>query len=318
MNINMNNPVIKEALDAAIKAKAEGTAAAKTASLKEIVDARKKAMAEGKALGKEVYGKGSLGKVTAPNEAAEKSILATRKAQLGTAGKQSQSMQDLLAAQKATASTAGNRSADITDVIARRKAGLEGFNAEENTALKEQMAQQVSRAEQGALRQLKGAQAGAGIRGGLAGAQTSDVLMQGQQQRANAARDLFLQNIQQKQQALGAFEGSARAAEGEQFARQQQATGQYAGQLSGEEAARLAATQAATAGLEGTIGRQGAQDLGIQQFNLGQTAKEKYGQLATQLGMAGLSSQETASAAQEVLGKEQTDAMMNSAKGGKK
>lgn len=111
------------------------------------------------------------------------------------------------------------RSADIADVIARRKAALQGFSGEENTALREQMAQAQARQEQGALRQLRGVQAQQGIRGGLAGAQQAQQLAQNQAQRAAAERELFLQNIAQRQQALGNFEQSARAAEAEEIGR---------------------------------------------------------------------------------------------------
>jgi hypothetical protein len=108
------------------------------------------------------------------------------------------------------------RSAEIADILARRKANLGGLSAEENNALREQMLRGINQGTQGNLRQLRGAQAQAGLRGSTAASQQGDVIRGGQQAQAMAERDIFLKNIQERQNALAAYEQSQRAAEGEE------------------------------------------------------------------------------------------------------
>ena len=153
------------------------------------------------------------------------------------------------------------RAPEIADVIERRRAGLQGFSREELNALRAQRAQEIARGEQTALRQLRGAQAQAGVRGGLAGAQQAALIQQGQQQRAQAEQELFLRGEQAKREGLGSFEQSLVGAR----EREQQR----------------------------------------QAFNIGQQQRERFGQLATELGFAGLGAQEAAAAGQLFLGEQQ-------------
>lgn len=111
------------------------------------------------------------------------------------------------------------RSADVADVLARRKAQLQGLSAPENTALREQMAQKLAQSQALAQRKLAGAQAAAGVRGGLATAQQAQVGTEAQRARAEAERQLFLENIAQRQAALDKYEASTRAAEQEEIGR---------------------------------------------------------------------------------------------------
>lgn len=111
------------------------------------------------------------------------------------------------------------RSQDVSDIIAKRRAGLEGLSAEENQALRERGSQGITRGTQTALRQLRGRQAASGVRGGTATAQQAAILSAGQQAKAGVERDLFLQNINQKRQALGDFEKSVAGAEQSEEAR---------------------------------------------------------------------------------------------------
>ena len=100
------------------------------------------------------------------------------------------------------------RTADISQVIEGRRAALGGLAAPEAQALRERAVQGIQRGTQTALRQLRGQQAGAGVRGASATAQQAQVLGAGQQAQANVERDLFLQNIQAKREGLSAFETS--------------------------------------------------------------------------------------------------------------
>lgn len=99
-------------------------------------------------------------------------------------------------------------SADVQDIIARRKAGLEGLSAEENQAIRERGSQSIDRSTQASLRQLRGVQGATGQRGGSAVANQARILQAGQGAKANVERDLAIQNIGVKSQALGAAESS--------------------------------------------------------------------------------------------------------------
>lgn len=105
------------------------------------------------------------------------------------------------------------RTADVSDVIKRRRAGLEGLSAEENQALRERAGKGIERGTQTALRQLRGIQGARGVRGGSAVARQTGVLRAGIEAKAGVERDLFIANIAQKRQALGAFESSILGAE---------------------------------------------------------------------------------------------------------
>jgi VIT1/CCC1 family predicted Fe2+/Mn2+ transporter len=97
---------------------------------------------------------------------------------------------------------------DVGDIIARRRAALAGLTGEESNAMREQELAGITQSEATAARQLRGAQAASGVRGGLAGAQQAALIQQAQNKRAELERQLFLENIRQKQAALGAFEGT--------------------------------------------------------------------------------------------------------------
>ena len=111
------------------------------------------------------------------------------------------------------------RSTDIADILAARRGQVGGFSAEENSALRSQMLQQLGQSETTQMRGLRGQQATQGIRGGMAAAQQQQQLAANQNARAQMERDLFIQNIAQQQQALGGYEQAVRAAEQEEIGR---------------------------------------------------------------------------------------------------
>ena len=141
-------------------------------------------------------------------------------------------------------------SGDFADIIARRKAALDGLTPEERNALESQALAGINQATQTQLRQLRGIQGAQGLRGGIASAQQAQALQQGQQAAAEAQRDIFLQNIGARRQALS--------------------------------------------DLENTIGSE-------QQ----RAQQEKFGQLSTEFGFAGLGAAERGAVAQQALGEQQ-------------
>lgn len=76
--------------------------------------------------------------------------------------------------------------------------------------------------------------------------------------------------------------------------------------------------RAALDALEGSTGRTEADELGRQQFNIGQQNKETYGKLSTEMGFGSLGAGERAAIMENVLGQRQADVAANMPKGGKK
>lgn len=170
------------------------------------------------------------------------------------------------------------RSGDIADVLARRKEALSGLSSEENTAARESMALNLGRQQQGALRNLRASQATAGLTGGVAAAQNQQLLNQGAQQRADVERQLFLENIAQKQNALNAYEGSTRSAETEEI-------GRYGSRQVGKLGSELGMAQLGTAERAGVA----QQALGEAQLSAAQQqgGGNKMSNMLDPLGMRG-------------------------------
>jgi len=247
--------------------------------VKELAANRKKAIKEGEKFGKKYFADKSLGRVDEGRANEVRNLITERKGQL-----------DL----------AKNRSADIQRIIDMRSANLSGFTPDELNAMRAQEAAQMGRAQSTALRQLRGAQASAGLRGGAAAAQQAGILGQAQAARANLERDLFLQNIAQKRAALDSYDQSVRGIEGEEFGQRESAIG----------------------GLENLTTASRADELARQQYNQAQLGRERMGQASSAFGIAGLSAQEQAAALQNILGEKQAAATVEAAnaagKGGKK
>lgn len=103
------------------------------------------------------------------------------------------------------------RAPEFQEILDRRRQQLEGFTPEERAAIQSRVLGAIGQTEQQQQRSLRGAQASAGITGGLAGAQQANVLAEGAQARQEAERDLFLQSSALGRQGLGAFEDTATA-----------------------------------------------------------------------------------------------------------
>jgi len=115
-----------------------------------------------------------------------------------------------------------NRSADISNIVNMRKNIAEkGFGAEAFQKSREAAFSGMDRAQQLQARKLKGMQGSAGLQGGLAGSQQMDLMRQQQNERQNVERQLFLDNIAQRQSQIGASEQSIRSAENQELANKQ-------------------------------------------------------------------------------------------------
>jgi predicted transposase YdaD len=101
----------------------------------------------------------------------------------------------------------------MADILERRKKQLEGYSSEENTALREAATRAAQRQQLAQERALRGQQAASGVTGGLKLAQQRAFQTDALKARQEAEKNLFLQNIAERQRALGAYEGSLTGAE---------------------------------------------------------------------------------------------------------
>lgn len=116
---------------------------------------------------------------------------------------------------------------------ARTNIAREGFGADAFQAAREARLGGLQRQQQQQMRQLRANQAGSGVMGALSGAQQSALM--GQQQRAtqDAERQLFLDDIGQRQQSMSAAESTVRGNEADTLGRQQFNLAQAKGELMG-------------------------------------------------------------------------------------
>jgi hypothetical protein len=91
------------------------------------------------------------------------------------------------------------------DVQGRLQAGLEGYSAPENQALREQMQREGDMAYQGNLAQLAKAQARGGTRGAASTAQFAQLAQGRQQSRDTQEQDLYAKNIDEKRSRLADY-----------------------------------------------------------------------------------------------------------------
>lgn len=134
------------------------------------------------------------------------------------------------------------------------------------------------------------------------------------QQLPNLQRDLASQQRQLKMQqaSSGVFGPAALAQQKALQAGSQQAKAGMERQLFLDN---ILARREGLNSLEGSIAKARADELARQESNLSRQGKETFGQLGTELGFAGLGSQERAGAAQQALG--ETSALLGASKGKK-
>lgn len=121
------------------------------------------------------------------------------------------------------------RSGDMSEIIAARQDAMRnGMGADAFQAAREARLGGLQRSEQSQARQLRASQAAQGVTGPMAQAQSMALLGQQQDARQGAERQLLLDNVAQKTQALGLAEQSIASAEGTEKAEMK---GERMGQL---------------------------------------------------------------------------------------
>lgn len=163
-----------------------------------------------------------------------------------------------------------SRSVDMQDIIARRRENLEGMTKEEMQMSRDVGKEQIDRQTEGQRRRLQMIQAASGVRGGAAAAQQLQLMQGATQTRAEFERDLFMNNLQMKRQALNAFESSVTGAE------------------AAEHQKKLAKLELQKFNI-GQASREQELTREQERFNLQQAAREQQAQLATGLSIASMS-----------------------------
>ena len=176
------------------------------------------------------------------------------------------------------------RSQEMRDAVERMKGGLEGYNSQENQAMREQGQREMDRNLAGATSGLAQAQARSRVRGAAAAAQNANLQMGDVEGRRRAEQDLFIKNADEKNRRLneygnflGGQENSERAA---QLA--------YAGMLGGQEKEEYGRTRDSTDAYRGALGDMRADELNRAMINMGRQDSEKAGYLGATFGGANI------------------------------
>jgi len=278
--------------------------------LQSATDSQNAAIEKGRTRGNEIFGNNALGRISAGRSADLQSIIDQRRSMASTAGQRTNAITDILTRREQAQGQQQSLSQNNQDILSMRRSALQGFNSQENNALREQGLQGIQQGQQTALRQLRGVQAGSGIRGGLQAAQQAQALNAGQAARGQLARDLFLQNIGQKEKALAAFEQSSTGIEGTQYARQQDTLSALEASRRAAETEELGRKTGALGALEGSITGAEKSENEKQIYNQAQANKELFGKLTTEMGYAGLNAAQQSALMQQIMGDMQAKAMI--------
>jgi hypothetical protein len=235
---------------------------------------RAKAMREGRAMGQEYFGHGTLPRLREGR---------------------SQEQADLLAQRYGIAGVAGNRSGDVQDVLARRRSMLGGYNSQQFDALRQRGMDQINNQVSTAQDAVRRAQGLNPRNPAAAAAQLAQIEKDAMGDVANLQRDLFIDDIDFRNQMLSNFEQSATGAEFNEWNRQMQA-------------------QSALESLQSQIANE---ELQREMYNNQQFQKEKAGQLQSLMGSLGLGASDYGTTAQLYLANQGMQNALNTGGGGK-
>lgn len=143
----------------------------------------------------------------------------------------------------------------VAEMLAMRKNQLGGLQAPEYQALRERGMANLNQDLATQMRQARAGAASNGLTGPARAAQQMALQKAGLGQRQGLTRDLAIEDMNRRQQAMNAYEQS--------------------------------------------LGSNRAADIGRQQYNIGQSNKELYGKLGTEMGYGGLGSQQLGNAASQ-------------------
>jgi len=241
----------------------------------------------GRNLAEEFYSPGSLGRVAEELTPDEIAALNQMKQLAATVGIQSPEMQELISSQRGLLEKAQKYSDLELEALGVARSNLDGLTPQEMEALRSQGKAQIFGQVQSATRQLAKSQAQGQVFGSAATAQKNALNRQGIQETRNLERDLMVKNIDIKQAAKEQFGNLVAQTEANRANRTNAASGQLSSTIQGDEGSRRSASVAATGqygNLSATLGDRLSK---LREFNLGQAAAEKAGQVGSIFGGIG-------------------------------
>lgn len=241
----------------------------------------------GRGIADEFYKNGSLGRVGETLTPEEQASLDQAKQLSLHAGEQSQETRDLISGQKTILSNAQNLSPEEQEALGVARGNLQGLDAPEMQALREQSHQEINRIAQGQARELAKVQARNQVFGTSAAAQSRLLGQDTVHAGRDLERDLLVKNIDVKQAASNAFTNLVTNTQNSKDTRTNAASNTLANTELTDEGQRKNAQNAATA-QQGTLSTSlGDRLRALQQFNLNQAAAEKAGQVGSIFGGIG-------------------------------
>ena len=241
----------------------------------------------GRGLANEFYSDGSLGRINETLTPEEIAAQARAKQLADTVGLQTDQIKNIVNQQQGILTNAQNLSDIELEALGVARNALPGLDAPEMEALRSQARANINGSMQAGVRDLAKTQARNQVFGAAATAQRGLLQRQGIVENRNLERDLLVKNIDIKQAAQNAFTNLVTNTEGNRASRTNAASGQLANTVLNDESQRNTSSINATnvaGNLAATLGQRLSQ---LQQYNLGQKAAEKAGQVGSILGGIG-------------------------------
>ena len=241
----------------------------------------------GRGIASEFYADGSLGRQAATLTPEEKQALTQAQQFSQTAGVQTDAVKALLGQQQGILTNAQQLSPLELEALGVARSSLSGLDAPEMEALRSQARQNIVGQQQAGIRDLAKSQARNQVFGSAATAQRNLFNQAGVRETRNLERDLLVSNIGIKQAAQNAFTGLVTNTEANKAGRTNAASGQLANTTLSDESNRGQLQLGANNSLGSIATNTGNSLRGIEQFNLGQAAAEKAGQVGSIFGGIG-------------------------------
>lgn len=241
----------------------------------------------GRGIGNEFYSTGSLGRQAEVNTPEEIAALAQAQQLASVVGNQTDAVGNLISQQQGILNNAQSLSPVELEALRVAREALPGLDAKSMEALRSAARASIQGQFQAEARQLAKAQARNQVFGSAATAQNNLLGQAGVREGRNLERDLLVKNIEIKQAAQNAFTGLATNTEANRSARTNAASGQLTSTVLSDEAQRNSARQGAVNSQATIAGSLADRLRQLREFNLGQAAAEKAGQVGSVFGGIG-------------------------------
>lgn len=241
----------------------------------------------GRGIANEFYSDGSLGRVKEELTPDEVASLEAVKRFAAEAGVQSQDIDALINSQRGILDSAQQYSTLEDEALGKAREALLGMSAPEMQGLRSQARDNIEGQAQQLARQMAKSQARNQVFGASALAQNRLLGQDKIRATRDLERDLLVKDIDIKAAARNQFTNLVSQTEGQRASRTNAASGQLSNTLLTDENQRKSAQNAANANYSATSASLGDRLRQLQEYNLGQAAAEKAGQVGSIFGGIG-------------------------------